>query len=61
MDPTEAVLAHLELDATISVAMHFGTFQLTTEGSTNPRVRCAARVTTRASPIQRFAYRSSVN
>jgi len=36
MNPAEAVLAHLELEATISVAMHFGTFQLTTEGIDEP-------------------------
>ena len=36
MNPAEAVLAHLELEATLSVAMHFGTFQLTTEGIDEP-------------------------
>ena len=36
MDPAEAVQAHLELEATLSVAMHFGTFQLTTEGIDEP-------------------------
>ena len=36
MNPAEAVQAHLELEATLSVAMHFGTFQLTTEGIDEP-------------------------
>jgi L-ascorbate metabolism protein UlaG (beta-lactamase superfamily) len=36
MNPAEAVQAHLDLEATGSVAMHFGTFQLTTEGIDEP-------------------------
>jgi L-ascorbate metabolism protein UlaG (beta-lactamase superfamily) len=36
MNPAEAVQAHLELGATESIAMHFGTFQLTTEGIDEP-------------------------
>ena len=36
MDPAEAVQAHLDLGAPESVAMHFGTFQLTTEGIDEP-------------------------
>ena len=36
MNPAEAVQAHLDLDAAHSVAMHFGTFQLTTEGIDEP-------------------------
>lgn len=36
MDPREAVLAHLDLGARQSVGMHFGTFQLTTEGIDEP-------------------------
>jgi L-ascorbate metabolism protein UlaG (beta-lactamase superfamily) len=36
MNPAEAVQAHLELDAPESVGMHFGTFQLTTEGIDEP-------------------------
>ncbi|MEM6730299.1 MAG: MBL fold metallo-hydrolase [Myxococcota bacterium] len=31
MDPTDAVRAHMDLNARASVAMHFGTFQLTAE------------------------------
>jgi L-ascorbate metabolism protein UlaG (beta-lactamase superfamily) len=36
MNPAEAVQAHLDLEATESVGMHFGTFQLTTEGIDEP-------------------------
>jgi L-ascorbate metabolism protein UlaG (beta-lactamase superfamily) len=36
MNPEEAVQAHLDLQATASVGMHFGTFQLTTEGIDEP-------------------------
>jgi L-ascorbate metabolism protein UlaG (beta-lactamase superfamily) len=36
MNPAEAVQAHLDLAASESIAMHFGTFQLTTEGIDAP-------------------------
>jgi L-ascorbate metabolism protein UlaG (beta-lactamase superfamily) len=36
MNPAEAVRAHVDLGATTSVGMHFGTFQLTTEGIDAP-------------------------
>ena len=36
MNPAEAVRAHLDLDASESIGMHFGTFQLTTEGIDDP-------------------------
>ena len=36
MNPAEAVQAHLDLDPSESVGMHFGTFQLTTEGIDEP-------------------------
>jgi L-ascorbate metabolism protein UlaG (beta-lactamase superfamily) len=36
MNPAEAVQAHLDLEASKSVGMHFGTFQLTTEGIDEP-------------------------
>jgi L-ascorbate metabolism protein UlaG (beta-lactamase superfamily) len=36
MNPAEAVQAHLDLEASESVAMHFGTFQMTTEGIDEP-------------------------
>jgi L-ascorbate metabolism protein UlaG (beta-lactamase superfamily) len=36
MNPEEAVQAHLDLEASESIGMHFGTFQLTTEGIDEP-------------------------
>jgi L-ascorbate metabolism protein UlaG (beta-lactamase superfamily) len=36
MNPSEAVQAHLDLGASASIGMHFGTFQLTTEGIDEP-------------------------
>jgi L-ascorbate metabolism protein UlaG (beta-lactamase superfamily) len=36
MNPAEAVQAHVELGSRRSIAMHFGTFQLTTEGIDEP-------------------------
>ena len=36
MNPAEAVQAHLDLEATKSIAMHFGTFQMTAEGIDEP-------------------------
>jgi L-ascorbate metabolism protein UlaG (beta-lactamase superfamily) len=36
MNPAEAVQAHLDLAASESVGMHFGTFQMTTEGIDEP-------------------------
>jgi len=36
MNPAEAVQAHLDLEASQSLAMHFGTFQLTAEGIDEP-------------------------
>ena len=47
MNPAEAVQAHLDLEASESVGMHFGTFQLTTEGIDEPlralEVACRAK------------------
>ena len=36
MNPEEAVRAHLDLRSRLSVAMHFGCFQLTDEGIDEP-------------------------
>ena len=46
MDPVEAVEAHVDLESARSVAMHFGTFQLTPEGIDEPlrELREARRV-----------------
>jgi L-ascorbate metabolism protein UlaG (beta-lactamase superfamily) len=44
MDPAEAVQAHLDLQSAQSIGMHFGTFQLSTEGIDDPvRALAAAR------------------
>ncbi len=44
MDPDDAVRAHLDLEARVSVATHFGCFQLTDEGFDDPvRELAAAR------------------
>jgi len=36
MNPEEAVRTHLDIKARVSIAMHFGTFQLTDEGIDDP-------------------------
>jgi L-ascorbate metabolism protein UlaG (beta-lactamase superfamily) len=54
MNPAEAVQAHLDLDATQSVAMHFGTFQLTTEGIDDPPRALAEACRARNVPLSRF-------
>ena len=36
LNPEDAVMAHLDLEAKYSMAMHFGTFQLTDEGREQP-------------------------
>jgi L-ascorbate metabolism protein UlaG (beta-lactamase superfamily) len=36
MEPAEAVVAHKDLGATVSIGMHFGTFQLASEGFDQP-------------------------
>ncbi len=41
MDPDDAVRAHLDLGARISIATHFGCFQLTDEGIDDPVVELA--------------------
>jgi L-ascorbate metabolism protein UlaG (beta-lactamase superfamily) len=42
MNPEEAVQAHLDLEASRSIGMHFGTFQLTAEGIDDPLHALAA-------------------
>jgi L-ascorbate metabolism protein UlaG (beta-lactamase superfamily) len=56
MNPAEAVQAHLDLEASESIGMHFGTFQLTTEGIDDPlRALDEAR---RASRIPELEFRT---
>ena len=54
MNPAEAVQAHLDLDAAQSVGMHFGTFQLTTEGIDEPVTGLRDACTARNVPSSRF-------
>jgi L-ascorbate metabolism protein UlaG (beta-lactamase superfamily) len=54
MNPAEAVQAHLDLEATESVGMHFGTFQLTTEGNDDPLRALEAARDARDIPPSRF-------
>jgi L-ascorbate metabolism protein UlaG (beta-lactamase superfamily) len=42
MDPDDAVRAHLDLEARVSIATHFGCFQLTDEGIDDPLLELAA-------------------
>lgn len=42
MNPEDAVRAHLDLDAKVSVGTHFGCFQLTDEGIDDPPLELAA-------------------
>jgi L-ascorbate metabolism protein UlaG (beta-lactamase superfamily) len=52
MNPAEAVRAHSEVGARRSVAMHWGTFQLTDEGRTDPaRALAQARAVAGLEPV----------
>ncbi|HEY7029434.1 MAG TPA: MBL fold metallo-hydrolase, partial [Gemmatimonadales bacterium] len=54
MNPAEAVQAHLDLAATESLAMHFGTFQLTPEGIDDPPRELGKALLERGVPAERF-------
>ena len=54
MNPEEAVQAHLDLESAQSVGMHFGTFQLTTEGIDEPLRALEASCRARNVPAARF-------
>ena len=54
MNPAEAVQAHLDLEASESVGMHFGTFQLTTEGIDEPLRALEEACRTNNIPPSRF-------
>ncbi|MEA2725251.1 MAG: hypothetical protein QOH59_3022 [Gemmatimonadales bacterium] len=54
MNPAEAVQAHLDLGARQSIAMHFGTFQLTPEGIDEPVRELANSLAERRVPAERF-------
>jgi L-ascorbate metabolism protein UlaG (beta-lactamase superfamily) len=54
MTPAEAVQAHLDLAAEQSVAMHFGTFQLTPEGIDDPPIALGEALRARNVPVAQF-------
>jgi L-ascorbate metabolism protein UlaG (beta-lactamase superfamily) len=54
MNPAEAVQAHLDVAARQSIAMHFGTFQLTPEGIDDPPRELAHALRERAVPAEQF-------
>jgi L-ascorbate metabolism protein UlaG (beta-lactamase superfamily) len=54
MNPAEAVQAHLDLAARQSIAMHFGTFQLTPEGIDEPVWELSKALQERGVPAERF-------
>jgi len=54
MNPAEAVQAHLDLAALRSIAMHFGTFQLTPEGIDEPVRELAKALGERGVPAEQF-------
>ena len=54
MNPGEAVQAHLDLGARHSIAMHFGTFQLTPEGIDEPVRELTKALRDRGVPPERF-------
>jgi L-ascorbate metabolism protein UlaG (beta-lactamase superfamily) len=54
MNPAEAVQAHLDLQAAQSIGMHFGTFQLTSEGIDDPVNGLADALRERTVPASRF-------
>jgi len=55
MNPAEAVQAHLDLEARQSLAMHFGTFQLTAEGIEAPERDLAEALRSRGVPLSCFS------
>jgi len=54
MNPEEAVQAHLDLGATQSLAMHFGTFQLTTEAIDEPQRALSEALASHGIPVTEF-------
>ena len=54
MNPAEAVEAHLDLGSRRSIAMHFGTFQLTPEGIDEPVIALGEALATRGVESEQF-------
>ena len=53
-DPDDAVRAHLDLGAELSIGMHFGTFQLTDEAIDAPIEALASAREAHGVPAERF-------
>jgi len=54
MNPGDAVQAHLDLDARLSLATHFGTFRLTDEAWDDPPRRLVEALDAHGVPRDRF-------
>jgi L-ascorbate metabolism protein UlaG (beta-lactamase superfamily) len=54
MDPDDAVRAHRDLDARLSIATHFGCFQLTDEGIEDPVLELGDALRAHGVDAQRF-------
>jgi L-ascorbate metabolism protein UlaG (beta-lactamase superfamily) len=54
MNPAEAVQAHVDLEASVSIGMHFGTFQMTTEGIDEPLRALEEACRAKSIPASRF-------
>ena len=54
MNPSDAVQAHLDVDAAESIGMHFGTFQMTAEGIDEPLRALDEARQAKAIPSSRF-------
>ena len=54
MNPEEAVQAHVDLEASLSIGMHFGTFQLTLEGIDEPARALTASLHSRSMTLDTF-------
>jgi len=54
MNPAEAVQAHLDLAASASIGMHFGTFQLTAEGIDEPLRALDEALRSNNVPLEQF-------
>ena len=54
MNPAEAVQAHLDIGARVSLGMHFGTFQLTDEAIDEPLMALDRALDERGIPEQGF-------
>jgi len=54
IDPTQAIEIHLDVRAKQSIAIHWGTFQLTIEPILEPRQLLHAEMKRRGLPLEQF-------